>query len=130
MRAGWAWVPGPFLSAFLLQTQDPGQTSRERPALVGAADPGPTEQRPAREESYVSATLLGPEAPLSPEGWEPLRTWQAPQPHLRPFPSTFSTPTAGDQNLPDCRALWPPSCQSSSGPAPRPPALRARPRCE
>ena len=47
MWAGWAWVPGPFLSAFLLQTQDPGQTSRERPALVGAADPGPTEQRPA-----------------------------------------------------------------------------------
>ena len=47
MRAGWAWGPGPFLSAFLLQTQDPGKTSRERPALVGAADPGPTEQRPA-----------------------------------------------------------------------------------
>ena len=74
MRAGCAWGPGPFLSAFLLQTQDPGRMSRERPALVGAVGPGPTEQRPASsllastgEESYIPATLLGPEVPLAPE---------------------------------------------------------------
>ena len=70
--------------------------SRDRPALVGAAGPGPTEQRPASsllasngEESYIPATLLGPEVLLAPESWEPVRTWQVSQPHLRPFPHTF-----------------------------------------
>ena len=92
MRAGWAQEPGPFLPAFLLQTEDLGRTAGERPAQAGAGGPGlaqPAASLLLWGESHVSATLLGPNARLSPESWELARAWQVPP---RPRPPPCPTP--------------------------------------
>lgn len=89
--AGWgAQEPGPFLPAFLLQTEGLGRTARERPAQAGGWSAGlaqPAASSLLWGESHVSATLLGPNARISPECWELVRTWQVP-------PSPRSSPHA------------------------------------